>query len=1302
MSDHRDGKVITFYSYKGGTGRTMALANVAWILAANGKRVLVVDWDLESPGLARYFSPFLDRAALDSTEGVIEMIREYEWATTRHRGDDERWYEEYARVQKYSFSLRWPGFPDEGTLDFLSAGQQNNDYSSNLAAMDWDAFYERQRGGLFLDALRADMKRHYDYTLIDSRTGFSDVADICTIHLPDTLVTCFTLNDQGIDGAADVARLVDRRHRKIRVLPVPMRVDPSEQEKADIGRRVAIQRFAGLPVGLDPDQRGEYWKKVEIPYRAFYAYEEVLAVFGDEPGVRTSLLAAYEALTAQITSGDVTSLPPMDEVTRQRTRARFIRQAVVAEREVLLRYARQDRVWAEWVTHVLQQAGVQVIDPWDGDPKDTTVDGFTRTLVLVSQANVEREATHVVPDRAADRAPFAVYVADVRRLAGIPQANTATVFGATAEVAVDRILRLIGADVEHVEAEVAGGPRFPGRDNLVFSMPSRNIRFTGREQDLRQLRDQLRAGTAVVLAGNEPVALQGMGGIGKTQLAIEYAYRFRAAYDVIFWMNVEQSNVIETELADLGTLLGVPARQSTPEYARAVLQSLQHTDKRWLIVFDNAEDAPGIEQYLPTGTGHVIITSRMSTWGERVKLLPVNVFTRDESKQHLRQRVPTMQDVDAGRIAELLGDLPIAVAAAAAWLADTGNAVDEYLVHIARSGPRGLREPQSDTPIEATWDLSLRRLNQRSPAAYRLLQMCSVFAPEIALDLVYSDEFAAALRPLDPNVSDYMFRASLVQQVHRLALLRLDLRGEPGSRERTGTVFVHRLLQHAVRIRMSEDELTQTRRQVHRVLAAARPKNQEVDDPDAWPQYRMLWPHVEVTKAALSDDESVRALMIDRVRYQWLRGDLVGARQSAEQFDAIWSQMLEETEDPDQRRTLHRQLLHLRFNHANILGSQGNFTDSLRLDEAVLATQQELLGARHPHTLMTAGGLARDLRGLGRYREALDTDISTYAAWLDDFGEDYPRTLAALSNLAISYRLMGDFHEARARDEAAYNSRKSILGESNPYTLYSATNLGRDIRDAGDYDQSVDWLASVYEQYKVTRAEDSRGMLVCQTNLAVSLHSAGRAAEAAELLQSASSQLSVTFGRTNPDALSSRLSLAVTLLSLGKFAESRELLTDVYESYRDNLGDEHPHTLVCIGNLALLARAQGDHELAVRLAEEAVEGLHRKLGDEHPYTLSTRMNWAVCVAETPGGLDNAMETLERVAEQMQVVLLPDHPNALRCQANLSLVRQLAEVGGGDFVDRVAALEERVGQQHPTVNALRRRELVHRIIDPHPY
>jgi hypothetical protein len=107
MTEDAQGQVVTFYSYKGGTGRTMALANVAWILAANGLRVLVVDWDLESPGLARFFHPFLDDAALASTGGVTDLILEFEQATTLRTGRPEDWVRQHARVSKYALSLDW-------------------------------------------------------------------------------------------------------------------------------------------------------------------------------------------------------------------------------------------------------------------------------------------------------------------------------------------------------------------------------------------------------------------------------------------------------------------------------------------------------------------------------------------------------------------------------------------------------------------------------------------------------------------------------------------------------------------------------------------------------------------------------------------------------------------------------------------------------------------------------------------------------------------------------------------------------------------------------------------------------------------------------------------------------------------------------------------------------------------------------------------------------------------------------------------------------------------------------------------
>jgi CO dehydrogenase nickel-insertion accessory protein CooC1 len=307
VSESGEGKIVTFYSYKGGTGRTMALANVAWILAGNGKRVLAVDWDLESPGLHKFFHPFLDESTVSATPGVIEIINEYQLAALDPEPRPSDWHREYAQVQRHAVSLKWDHFPHGGQLDFLSAGRQNRDYSAAVCSLDWDDFYERLGGGRFFRAMRDDMKEKYDYVLIDSRTGLSDVADICTIELPDILTICFTLSDQSIEGAANVAGQISRRYRdrEIRVLPVPMRIEDGEKEKLDVGRAMARTKFEGFPGDLTQEQSAQYWASVEVPYKPFYAFEETLATFGDDPGSPTSLLASFERINRAVTSGEV-------------------------------------------------------------------------------------------------------------------------------------------------------------------------------------------------------------------------------------------------------------------------------------------------------------------------------------------------------------------------------------------------------------------------------------------------------------------------------------------------------------------------------------------------------------------------------------------------------------------------------------------------------------------------------------------------------------------------------------------------------------------------------------------------------------------------------------------------------------------------------------------------------------------------------------------------------------------------------------------------------------------------------------
>jgi MinD-like ATPase involved in chromosome partitioning or flagellar assembly len=328
------GRIITFYSYKGGTGRSMALANVAWILASAGKRVAVIDWDLEAPGLHLYFNPFLKDPRLEQTRGVLEFAIDYTTAALTGRGSEAssngEWYRRYANLLHYAMSVNYD-FPSPGLLDFIPAGRQDAAYSLKVNGFDWRDFYERLGGGVLMEAAREKLRREYDYILIDSRTGISDTAGICTVQMPDDLVVCFTFNSQSIQGAAAAARSAFRQRFTpdgspgLRIWPVPTRVVMDEKERLDAAREVAYEAFDELLVHLSEAERHRYWGRIEVPYQSFYAFEEVLATFGDRPQHAGSMLAAMEAITDYITDGSVPGFVELEDTKRLALLSRYTR-----------------------------------------------------------------------------------------------------------------------------------------------------------------------------------------------------------------------------------------------------------------------------------------------------------------------------------------------------------------------------------------------------------------------------------------------------------------------------------------------------------------------------------------------------------------------------------------------------------------------------------------------------------------------------------------------------------------------------------------------------------------------------------------------------------------------------------------------------------------------------------------------------------------------------------------------------------------------------------------------------------------
>jgi cellulose biosynthesis protein BcsQ/tetratricopeptide (TPR) repeat protein len=1296
------GQIITFYSYKGGTGRTMALANVAWIIASSGKRVLVVDWDLESPGLHKFFHPFLEESTVSATPGVIEIINDYAHAALDLAPRPDDWYRDFACVDRHAVSLDWE-FPGEGKLDFLSAGRQNRDYSAAVVSLDWDDFYERLGGGRFFRALRDDMKQNYDYVLIDSRTGLSDVADICTIELPDLLAVCFTLSNQSIEGAANVARQISNRYRdrNIRVLPVPMRIEDGEKEKLDIGRSTARRRFEGFPQGLTQTDSLAYWTSVEVPYKPFYAFEETLATFGDEPGSPASLLAAFERITTAVTSGEVTAMRPIPEEMRLQYKELFARRSPAALTQVYLSYAPEDRMWADWIEAVLARAGFRVT------PRSTvskvTVDLETEESFAASPrviAVLSSAYTSAPQARSLWRALSAADAAGIRRQivpVRVSDARIAEPFSeytpvdfarADAMQATSRLLWAFDRPTQLTTAVSASGPRFPGTAPRIWSAPARNADFTGRAETLELLRDRLSRGGGAVVAQ----ALYGLGGVGKTQLAQEYAHRFMADYDLVWWVPSERAEEISLSLAELARKMELRVGDNVAEAAEAALEELRKDAiPRWLLIFDNADNPRQLEAWLPGGSGHVLITSRNQAWTNTADLLEVDVFSREESVAHLLRHVPHLDPGDAERVADALGDLPLAIEQASAWLEQTGMPAQAYVAELSTRATRilALNQP-SDYPTSAvaTWNMSFDRLRDRSPAAVRLLQILAFCSPgPISMNLLYSEETILSLLPYDQALSEPLMLGRIIRDISRFALVRVD--------QGSNSLQIHRLVQAVIRAQMTDDEQAEAQHELHKILVGARPRQGETDDPANWSTYEIIWPHLGPSMAEECDDARTRQLLIDWVRYQWKVGEYEACLNLANRLETTWSRQL----GADDQQTLL-----LRFHIANVLRSQGRFRDARDLDQAVLSRQREVLVSNHPYTLMTAGSLAADYRALGDFRAALKSDKQTYASFKEQFGEDYPRTLMAAFNLAISYRLNGDYERALGLDQDTLERRRIVLSPDHPYTLGTAANVAQDMRAEGAFGDSAELLRTTLDRYHEVLGEDMIDSLRTATSLAVSLRKAGDQAEAMKLAQDTYNRYTRRYGSQSPEARICALNLACDYAAGGDFPRALDLALDVKGALAAGLGEDHPNTLVAENNLACYLRAVGRFGEALRLAEDATVRMRQTLGEEHPMSLSAAINLSNCLADARNPAE--AESLQRsTLVALLKVLGREHPDTLICQANLAVT--LRDTGRAEESEQLTAsvlagLVRVIGKSHPDIAQLQTGQRINRDLEPQTF
>jgi tetratricopeptide (TPR) repeat protein len=806
-------------------------------------------------------------------------------------------------------------------------------------------------------------------------------------------------------------------------------------------------------------------------------------------------------------------------------------------------------------------------------------------------------------------------------------------------------------------------------ERRVWTIPGRVRGFTGRAELLARLESALRSGGAAVVE-----AVTGMGGIGKTTAAIEYAHRHRDEFDIAWWVPAGDPALIPERLAELALALDLVAPTTPVGVGVARLLGELTRRERWLVVFDNAEDPRALSRFLPEGP-QVLITSRNPAWRGIAATFGVREFTRAESIELLRRLTPELTQPDADRVADAVGDLPLAVEQAGSLLADTGISVDEYLrllterAHDVLDHDPGGAYPQS---VTASWVVAFDRLALDDPSALDLLTLvawCSSEPVPLRLLTEHPDTLPQKLQPI---ATDPLVLARTTGILHRRGMVTVSPHG----------IQLHRIPAALLRARCGRgSDGAASAHWVASVVALldrTAPGNERADS-GGWPLWRQLLPHV---LAAASHDAALDAVPSDATRLLDRAATYLLARGEPQAALAPYERA------HDVRRTRfgadHPDTLTSASNLALNLWYLGEYQRARALDEDTLTRRRRILGEDAPDTLTSASQLAHDLFGLGNYSHARELQDKMLSRQRRILGEDHPDTLTSASQLGLLLWYLGDYRQAWQLQDDTFTRSRRILGEDHPETILSSTQLGLAMWSLGHYQQASTLQNGTLTQSRRILGEDHPTTLASAHVLGMILWSLGEYRRARQLQTDAFTRSRRILGEDQFITLHLASGLGLTLDSLDEHQLARRLHHDAFTRGRRILGEDHPITLRIASFLGLNLEASGEHREAHQLQNDTSNRLRKVLGEDHPYTLRS----ASLLGLTLGSLgkhQQARHLQNDILARYRRVLGTDHPETLISASRLAAdLRQLGEYRQARALDEdtLARSRRTLGDDHP--------------------
>ncbi len=826
---------------------------------------------------------------------------------------------------------------------------------------------------------------------------------------------------------------------------------------------------------------------------------------------------------------------------------------------------------------------------------------------------------------------------------------------------------------------------------IMNVLPPKNPDFTGRDQLLNVLGATLRASSSVSVI---PQALHGLGGVGKTQLATEFVYRNIEHYDLIWWVAAEDPARAKASLAELAVRLDLPTGQDVKQTVSLALEALSRSSHRWLLVYDNVDLPEDLKDLVPSAGGHVIITSRNNAaWASRGNAIEVDVFERAESIELLQRHGHNISTEDADRLADKLGDLPLALEQAAVWHSATGMPVPEYLEIFDKNVRDLLSEGKpSDYPetIFGILKVAVDKLRDKAQGAAELLELFAYLGSEpISVDLLRRGRHAALSAGLGAALERPIELGRIIRELRRHGLAQVQT--AEGQR-----IQVHRLLQRVLREELQEERRDQSRRNAQRLLAAANPGYP--DELSNWSVHAEIGPHIGAADLIHAPDFHGRNVVVDQIRFLFKFGDYEASRKLGEAALAQWSASDDEALGAD------RELALIAGRHlANTLRVLGEFSRSRELNTQTFEAlrHSEIYGENHEHTLSTANSLGVDLRLIGDFAGALAIEEANVRRHLDVFGPEDESTWRAQNNLAVSQRHLGRYKEALLINKAIEEQWLRRYGINDPRTLFAAANHARDLYWTGQYQECLNVQRRSLGAYRDQLGPRHAEVLLATRTVTMALRKCGFHSDARDSARDNYHDHHAKFGPAHEHTLAATVTYANALRCCGEVTQARTSLREALDTYRQVFGPKHALTLAAAVNLAIALRAAGDHDEASNLDDQTYRALVAELGADHPYSLAAANGRAVAMARQ-GRVKEACELSGDTLQRARAVRGEDHPDTLAYALNAAFdlhadgkednARQLMETA-------IGKMRESLGHNHPDTRDAGRGERLETDIEP---